>query len=100
MAVILEGYSKFVVDVDYVAAPEHIDAAMAAHIEFVTAHFAGTFLVSGPKTSGTGGIILATAAEAGQLNAILREDPFCKLGLDRFSMSEFGPAMRVVALQA
>lgn len=100
MPVVQHGYSIFVVDLHYVASPDRVEAALSDHIDFVKTNFAsGVFIASGRKASGTGGVILAVAEEAGQLEAILREDPFQQLGLAEFKVTEFIPAMLAPGLE-
>jgi len=100
MPVVPQGYSIFVVDLHYVATPDRIEAALADHIEFVKANFAsGTFIASGRKASGAGGVILAVAEKSVQLEAILRDDPFQQLELAEFKVTEFIPAMVAAGLE-
>jgi uncharacterized protein YciI len=72
----------FVVELVYKAPLAAIDAAMPAHVRFLKKHYAsGTFLVSGRKIPRDGGVILAVGDSREQIEAIMREDPFCSRGL-------------------
>ncbi len=72
----------FVVELIYKAPLTQIDAAMAAHVRFLKKQYAaGHFLVSGRKIPRDGGIILAAGESREQIEAIMREDPFCAGGL-------------------
>jgi uncharacterized protein YciI len=49
----------------------------------------GIFLASGRKIPGTGGIILAKGSAKSEIEDLVREDPFAKLGLAQVSITEF-----------
>jgi uncharacterized protein YciI len=85
----------FVVELIYKADLEEIDAQMRAHMAFLKRHYsAGTFLVSGRKVPRDGGIILAAGKTRAEIEAIMREDPFCKNGLADFRVIEFRASQR------
>lgn len=85
----------FVVDLIYKAELAKIDAHMRAHMAFLKKHYAaGTFLVSGRKVPRDGGIILAVGKSRDQLEAIMKDDPFCKHGLAEFRVIEFRASQR------
>jgi uncharacterized protein YciI len=80
----------FVVELIYKVALEEIDAHMRPHVAFLKKHYAaGTFLISGRKVPRDGGIILALGSSREEIEAIMREDPFCKRGLAEFRVIEF-----------
>ena len=85
----------FVIELTYKADLAKIDAAMTAHVKFLKKHYAsGQFLVSGRKIPRDGGIILALGRDREEVEAIVREDPFCKLGLVDFRIVEFRASQR------
>jgi len=85
----------FVVELIYKADLTEIDAHMRAHMAFLKKHYAeGQFLVSGRKVPRDGGIILALAANRDEIEAIMKEDPFCKRGLAEFRVIEFRASQR------
>ena len=85
----------FVVELIYRAPLAEIDAAMAAHVRFLKKHYAaGTFLVSGRKIPRDGGIILAVGGSLEQIEAIMREDPFCARGLAEARIIQFRASQR------
>lgn len=85
----------FVVELVYKADLQEIDAHMRSHMAWLKAHYAtGTFLVSGRKIPREGGIILAVGKTRAELEAIMREDPFCKNGLADFRVIEFRASQR------
>jgi uncharacterized protein YciI len=80
----------FVIELIYKADLKQIDAHMAAHMRYLKKHYAaGTFLVSGRKIPRDGGIILATGKSREEIEAIVREDPFCAHGLADSRIVEF-----------
>lgn len=85
----------FVVEIVYKADLKEIDAQMRAHMAWLKAHYAtGTFLISGRQIPREGGIILAAGKTRAELEAIMREDPFCKGGLAEFRIVEFRASQR------
>ena len=90
----------FVVELIYTAPLAEIDAAMTAHMRFLRRHYAsGHFLVSGRKMPRDGGIILATAASREEIEAIVREDPFCARGLAEARVIQFRASQRADDIQ-
>jgi uncharacterized protein YciI len=85
----------FVVELIYKADLEKIDARMRAHMAFLNKQYAaGRFLISGRKVPRDGGIILALGKSRDEIEAIMREDPFCKHGLAEFRVIEFRASQR------
>ena len=85
----------FVIELIYKVPLEQIDAHMKAHMAFLKKHYAeGRFLISGRKIPRDGGIILALGESREELEAIMREDPFCKHALADFRVIEFRASQR------
>jgi uncharacterized protein YciI len=85
----------FVVELIYKAELAAIDAQMRAHMAFLKKHYAaGTFVVSGRKIPRDGGIIIATGKSRQEIEAIVKEDPFVKLGLADLRIVEFRASQR------
>jgi uncharacterized protein YciI len=85
----------FVIELVYKAELAVIDAHMAAHVAFLKKYYAsGHFLVSGRKIPRDGGIILAVGESRSRIEAIIREDPFCKHGLAEARIVEFRASQR------
>jgi len=85
----------FVVELIYKADLEEIDARMRAHMAFLNKQYAaGRFLISGRKVPRDGGIILALGKSRDEIEAIMREDPFCKHGLAEVRVIEFRASQR------
>jgi uncharacterized protein YciI len=90
----------FVIELIYKAELSEIDAHMKAHMAFLKKYYAaGHFLVSGRKVPRDGGIILAVGKDKQQVEAIVKEDPFCKLGLADFRIIEFRASQRADDIQ-
>jgi len=90
----------FIVELIYKADLAKIDAHMAAHVAFLKKYYAsGHFLVSGRKIPRDGGIILAVGKTRDQIQTIVEEDPFCKLGLADFRIIEFRASQRADDIQ-
>jgi uncharacterized protein YciI len=85
----------FVIELVYKADLKEIDAQMRSHMAFLKKHYAtGTFLISGRKIPRDGGIILAVGKSRDEIEAVMREDPFCKHGLADFRVIEFRASQR------
>jgi uncharacterized protein YciI len=92
--------AMFVIELIYKADLARIDAHMTAHVKFLKKYYAsGHFLVSGRKIPRDGGIILAVGESRAQIQAIVEEDPFCKLGLADFRIIEFRASQRADDIQ-
>jgi len=80
----------FVVDLNYIAPLEAIDAAMADHMKFLNKHYKlNAFIASGRKVPRTGGIILVLAKTREEVESIINEDPFIKNKLAEYRITEF-----------
>ena len=85
----------FIIELTYKADLAKIDAHMKAHVGFLNKHYAaGRFVISGRKIPRDGGIILALGASRAEVEAIMREDPFCQHGLAEFKVTEFRASQR------
>lgn len=85
----------FVVELIYKADLAAIDAQMRQHMAFLKKHYAaGTFVVSGRKIPRGGGIIIAAGKSRAEIEAIVKQDPFVKLGLADFRIIEFRASQR------
>jgi uncharacterized protein YciI len=74
---------------------------MRAHMAFLKKQYAaGTFVVSGRKVPRDGGIIVAVGKSRDEIDAIVKEDPFCKLGLAEFRIIEFRASQRADDIDA
>ncbi|HUL80929.1 MAG TPA: YciI family protein [Gammaproteobacteria bacterium] len=91
----------FIVELIYKAELAAIDAQMRAHMAFLKKHYAtGTFVVSGRKIPRDGGVIIAAGKSRQEIEAIVKEDPFIKLGLAEFRIIEFRASQRADDIDA
>jgi uncharacterized protein YciI len=91
----------FVIELIYKADLAAIDAQMRAHMAFLKKHYAaGTFVVSGRKIPRDGGIIIAVGKSRAEIETIVKEDPFCKLGLAEFRIIEFRASLSADRIDA
>lgn len=89
----------FVIELIYKAGLDEIDAHMRAHMAFVNRQYAaGRFVVSGRKIPRDGGIIVATGGTRAEIEELMSEDPFCRLGLAEFRVIEFRASQRAADL--
>jgi uncharacterized protein YciI len=90
----------FVIELVYKASLAEIDRHMTAHLKFLRKHYAaGYFLVSGRKVPRDGGVILAIGPGREEIEKIIREDPFVKIGLADFRIIEFRVSQRADDIQ-
>ena len=94
MSLLPEGFSLFVIDIEYLAPLEKIDEHRDDHIKFLEQYYESKhFLASGPKVPRTGGVIWAVAPSKEGLQEIFREDPFQVHGLAQYDITEFSPTI-------
>jgi uncharacterized protein YciI len=80
----------FVVDLNYIASLEKIDANMGDHMKFLRKYYKlNAFIASGRKVPRTGGIILVLAKSKEEVEKIINEDPFVINKLAEYSITEF-----------
>jgi uncharacterized protein YciI len=80
----------FIVNLNYIAPLEQIDAHMGEHMKFIRKYYKlNKFVASGRKVPRTGGIILVLAKSKDEVEAIMNEDVFCKNKLAEISIIEF-----------
>jgi uncharacterized protein YciI len=80
----------FVVDLNYIAPLEKIDAIMGDHMKFLRKYYKlNAFVVSGRKVPRTGGIILVVGKSKEEVEKIVKEDPFVVKKLAEYTITEF-----------
>jgi uncharacterized protein YciI len=90
----------FVIELIYKAPLNEIDAHMRAHVKFLNKYYAsGHFVISGRKIPRDGGIILAVGKSRAEIEAIVREDPFCARGLADVRVIEFRASQQADDIQ-
>lgn len=82
----------FIIDLEYNASLEEIDAHLAAHRDFLESYYKkGLLLASGPKTPRTGGVIVALGSDRNTVETMIKADPFFQNELARYTITEFSP---------
>ncbi len=80
----------FIVNLNYIVPLPELDAHMTNHVKFLQKYYKkSVFIASGRKVPRTGGIILAVAKSKEEIESIIKEDPFHKLKLAEFTITEF-----------
>ncbi|MDI6099458.1 YciI family protein [Actinoplanes sp. NEAU-A12] len=80
----------FVVVLTYRADLARVDEALQDHIAWLDRQYAdGVFIASGRRVPRVGGVILAGGLSAEDLERRLAEDPFRRLGLAEYAVTEF-----------
>ncbi|MFF4818139.1 YciI family protein [Kitasatospora sp. NPDC001309] len=92
----------FVLELTYTTAElERIDEALPAHVAWLNGHYAaGAFLASGRKVPRDGGVILAVGEDRAAIEALVATDPFVRLGLTEYRVTEFLATVTAPALEA
>ncbi len=87
----------FIIDLEYKAPLEEIDAHLAAHRDFLESYYQkGLLLASGPKNPRTGGIIIALGNDLSVIEAMIQADPFFEKKLAHYSITEFFPVKHFI----
>lgn len=91
----------FIIELTYKVPAADIDANMASHIAFLAKYYhSGHFLASGRKEPREGGIIFAKAGGRKEIEDIIAEDPFNKMGLADYRIIEFIATKKVKSYDA
>lgn len=89
----------FIVDINYTAPLEEIEKYRDAHVEYLKRYLAtNTFLITGKKASGNGGILIVMADTQQQVQKIIIEDPFNQHNLADMTITEFSHARHIPQL--
>jgi uncharacterized protein YciI len=72
----------FMIELTFAVSLSTLHASAAAHLRFLRRHYTrGIFLIARRPPPGNREIILAVAPDREQLQSLMREDPWCELGL-------------------
>ena len=84
----------FVMLLHYKKPLDQIDEYLGAHRAFLEEGYKNNyFIVSGPQKPRTGGVVISQLTDRAQLEAIIKQDPFCIHGLAEYQLIEFTPVM-------
>ncbi|QNK61047.1 GTP cyclohydrolase [Pedobacter sp. PAMC26386] len=82
----------FIISIHYTAPLEEMDKHIPEHVKFLDRYYEkNIFMASGRKVPRTGGAILAIASSIEAIEKIILEDPFHKLKLAEYTITEFIP---------
>ncbi len=80
----------FIININYIAPLDKIDARMKEHMVFLNACYQeGLFIASGRKIPRTGGIILSKGTSKEAVEGLMKNDPFVAHGLAEIEVIEF-----------
>jgi uncharacterized protein YciI len=80
----------FLVLIHYDRPAEEVAPVRPAHREWLQRHYAtGRLVCSGPRPSGTGGVVLARGASAAEVAELFTADPYRVAGLAHHEVIEF-----------
>lgn len=84
----------FIVNLTYKKSIEDVEKYLSEHRIFLeNSYKKNFFVVSGPKNPRTGGIIISQLTDRGELENILKCDPFHAHGIADYEIIEFNPTM-------
>lgn len=84
----------FIISLTYKKPLETVDTHLEEHVAYLKEQYAaGLFLASGRKYPRTGGIILARSDSREAVEAAIAKDPFHRLGIAEYEITEFLPTM-------
>ncbi|MDX2165293.1 MAG: YciI family protein [Gammaproteobacteria bacterium] len=82
----------FVILVNYIKPIEMVDQYLVEHRDFLEKGYQQNyFVVSGPRNPRNGGVIISQLKDRGQLENILKQDPFWVNGIGEYEIIEFNP---------
>ena len=80
----------FVLELTYLIPNDRIDALLPEHGEWLKKNYdAGLFLAAGRKQPRDGGVIIATAADRAEIEAVVATDPLLIKGATTYRITEF-----------
>lgn len=86
----------FILNLTYIKPISEVERYLSSHVSFLDKYYsAKKFICSGRKNPRTGGIILCTAKDINEVNAILTEDPFYQEKIANYEIIEFLPTKYV-----
>lgn len=80
----------FLVNLTYIKPLEEVDKHLEGHVLFLNEQYElRNFIFSGRKKPRTGGIILVNLTDRGELDTIIKKDPFYQHNLAEYEVLEF-----------
>lgn len=92
--------NMIIIELTYIAALTEIDMHLEAHAAFLEKYYtSGKFIASGRKVPRDGGIILATGLTKAEAEELIKEDPFYKHHLAKYTITEFAVTKNAAHLE-
>ncbi|MCT2409528.1 YciI family protein [Chryseobacterium antibioticum] len=83
----------YIISLTYKTSLENVERFIPEHNDFLNKYYrSGNFITSGRKEPRTGGIILAAADSKGEVEQIIKEDPFYSNQIADYDIIEFIPS--------
>jgi len=90
----------YIVNFNFIKPIEEVNNFTESHIEYVSKQYEnGTFIIGGPKTPRSGGIVIANTTSEKKLCDILEKDPLIIQKVAEYSLTEFTPLMSISNLE-
>lgn len=91
----------FSITVSYIRPPEDVKEHLDAHKDWLVRYIkAGNVIFAGPLQDGKGGLILAHADQASEIETMIADDPFDRHRLATFDVGICDPALRAADFPA
>ena len=90
----------FLIDLEYLVSWEEVQKHVVEHRAYLGRYYErGELLLSGPKGSKKGGIILSLQQELAEVKRMIAEDPFNTRGVAKFTITEFAAVKYLPVLE-
>ncbi len=90
----------FLIELQYLVPWDEVQKHVVAHRAFLARYYeAGQLLLSGPKASKSGGVILSLQQDRPAVDELIRHDPFSQHGIARYTVTEFSAVKYLPLLQ-
>lgn len=86
--------TMFIAILTYIKPLSEVDKYLQAHRDYLAEHYAaGNLIMSGPRNSRIGGVIMIKTTNREAVNDILSHDPFNINGIADYQIVEFTPTL-------
>ncbi|WP_106792518.1 YciI family protein [Aquimarina sp. Aq78] len=89
----------FIINFNFVKPIEEVNRFTEAHRSYISEQYnTGKFIIGGPKSPRTGGIVIANCDSEEEVYEILDKDPLIQKEVAEYSIIEFTPVMSTTGL--
>ncbi|MBG6131141.1 uncharacterized protein YciI [Aquimarina sp. EL_43] len=89
----------FIINFNFVKPIEEVNRFTEAHRNYISEQYnIGKFIIGGPKSPRTGGIVIANCDSKEEVHKILDKDPLIQKEVAEYSVIEFIPVMSTTDL--